>query len=252
MDKEGESLVPGKAPGRERKLSQSGMKCSRRTCEARPAVTTKRGRIFLPASGDQDEQIYHLPDDQASWLHPNISSVGVSDRDDWLRVAWRVMSLTLEAPRLVFVDGNKHLALCSSRLLLERSEDIRAGSTQTRFEHDASCEHELGGDGTVPGGRRCHERPHLQGLCTASARPNPERRADCGNGQLQRHKRERVRELIEDRGCKLLYLPSYSPDLNPIKEAFSKSKGLLRRAQTREALVEALGATISAVSIQCP
>jgi transposase len=67
---------------------------------------------------------------------------------------------------------------------------------------------------------------------------------------LSAHKAERVRELIEDRGCELLYLPSYSPDLNPIEEAFSKIKGLLRKAQarSREALLEAIGAAISAVS----
>ena len=41
---------------------------------------------------------------------------------------------------------------------------------------------------------------------------------------LSAHKRERVRELIEGRGCELLYLPPYSPDLNPIEEAFSKIK----------------------------
>jgi transposase len=67
---------------------------------------------------------------------------------------------------------------------------------------------------------------------------------------LSAHKGERVRELIEHRGCELLYLPSYSPDLNPIEEAFSKIKGLLRKAQarSREALLEAIGAAISAVS----
>src|SRR5215212_3004498 len=42
---------------------------------------------------------------------------------------------------------------------------------------------------------------------------------------LSAHKGERVRELIEQRGCELLYLPSYSPDLNPIEEAFGKMKG---------------------------
>jgi transposase len=58
------------------------------------------------------------------------------------------------------------------------------------------------------------------------------------------------RELIEERGCELLYLPPYSPDLNPIEDAFLKNKGTLRRAEarTREALVEAMGAAISAVS----
>lgn len=67
---------------------------------------------------------------------------------------------------------------------------------------------------------------------------------------LSAHKGEKVRELIEARGCELLYLPPYSPDLNPIEEAFSKIKALLRKAaaRTREALIEALGVAISAVS----
>ena len=42
---------------------------------------------------------------------------------------------------------------------------------------------------------------------------------------LSSHKGSRVRELIEGRGCELLYLPPYSPDLNPIEEAFAKLKG---------------------------
>jgi hypothetical protein len=44
---------------------------------------------------------------------------------------------------------------------------------------------------------------------------------------------ERIRSLIEGRGCTLLYLPPYSPDLNPIEVAFSKNQQLLRaiRAQ---------------------
>jgi transposase len=44
---------------------------------------------------------------------------------------------------------------------------------------------------------------------------------------LSSHKGPRVRELIEGRGCELLYLPPYSPDLNPIEEAFAKMKALL-------------------------
>ena len=67
---------------------------------------------------------------------------------------------------------------------------------------------------------------------------------------LTAHKGERVRELIEERGCELLYLPPYSPDFNPIEEAFSKIKAVLRKveARTREGLVEAMGVAISAVS----
>ena len=47
---------------------------------------------------------------------------------------------------------------------------------------------------------------------------------------LGAHRDERVRELVEARGCSLLFLPPYSPDFSPIEEAFSKLKALLRRA----------------------
>jgi transposase len=67
---------------------------------------------------------------------------------------------------------------------------------------------------------------------------------------LSAHKGERIRELVEGRGCELLYLPPYSPDLNPIEEAFSKMKKLLRKAQARirETLIEAMGRALRAVS----
>jgi transposase len=67
---------------------------------------------------------------------------------------------------------------------------------------------------------------------------------------LGAHRPKRIRELIEGRGCELIYLPAYSPDYNPIEEAFSKIKGLLRRAAARSkgALVEAMGVALSEVS----
>ncbi len=67
---------------------------------------------------------------------------------------------------------------------------------------------------------------------------------------LGAHKTDRVRELIEGRGCELWFLPAYSPDLNPIEEAFSKIKAHLRKvaARTREALVGAMGEALSAVT----
>jgi transposase len=67
---------------------------------------------------------------------------------------------------------------------------------------------------------------------------------------LSAHKGGRVSELIEERGCELLYLPPYSPDLNPIEGAFSKIKGLLRTAQahTSEALLEAMSSALCALT----
>ena len=69
---------------------------------------------------------------------------------------------------------------------------------------------------------------------------------------LGAHKGDRVRELVEGRGCSLLFLPPYSPDFSPIEEAFSKVKALLRKAaaRAREALVEAIGRALWAVTAE--
>ena len=50
---------------------------------------------------------------------------------------------------------------------------------------------------------------------------------------LSSHKGPRVRELIEAAGASLRYLPPYSPDFNPIENAFAKLKALLRKAAER-------------------
>lgn len=67
---------------------------------------------------------------------------------------------------------------------------------------------------------------------------------------LSVHKAGWVRDLIEQNGCQLWLLPSYSPDLNPIEEAFSKVKNLIRKAKARtlEALFAVTGRALEAVS----
>ena len=67
---------------------------------------------------------------------------------------------------------------------------------------------------------------------------------------LGAHRTEKVRELIEGRGADLLFLPSYSPDLNPIEEAFSKVKAIVRKvgARTRQALEEAIAVALCALT----
>jgi len=69
---------------------------------------------------------------------------------------------------------------------------------------------------------------------------------------LGAHRPKRVRELIEERCCELIYLPPYSPDFNPIEEAFAKLKHILRKigARGKEALIEAMGRALGAVSTE--
>jgi transposase len=69
---------------------------------------------------------------------------------------------------------------------------------------------------------------------------------------LGAHRSGRVRELIESRDADLLFLPSYSPDLNPIEEAFSKIKNIVRKAaaRTRETLDEAISEAMYAIKLE--
>lgn len=70
--------------------------------------------------------------------------------------------------------------------------------------------------------------------------------------RLNVHKNQRVREAIEAKGCTLLFLPSYSPDLNPIELAFSKPKNHVRQveARTREGLDDAIAAALRAITLR--
>jgi transposase len=69
---------------------------------------------------------------------------------------------------------------------------------------------------------------------------------------LQAHKSARVQQAIEAKGCQLLFLPGYSPDLSPIEEAFSKLKTALRRAgaRTREALEAVISQALFTITAQ--
>ena len=67
---------------------------------------------------------------------------------------------------------------------------------------------------------------------------------------LGAHRPKRIRDLIEARGAELVFVPSYSPDLSPIEQAFSKIKNILRKlgARTHEALLEAMEEALRKVS----
>ena len=67
---------------------------------------------------------------------------------------------------------------------------------------------------------------------------------------LSSHKVDGVRQLIEQVGAEVLYLPPYSPDLNPIEKAWAKLKQLLRAAMARsqEALDQAISDALTLIT----
>jgi hypothetical protein len=105
----------------------------------------------------------------------------------------------------------------------------------------------------VPSGGGLHQRCGVQDLRREDTHAPASAGADCGDGQSLCPQGQRVKELIERQGVASCFvLPPYSPDFNPIEEAFAKIKGILRKAEarTREALVEAMGSAISAIDPQ--
>jgi transposase len=69
---------------------------------------------------------------------------------------------------------------------------------------------------------------------------------------LGSHKVKGVREAIEAAGASLMFIPPYSPDLNPIEQAFAKLKALLRakKLRTVEALWKAIGSIVNCFTPQ--
>jgi transposase len=179
--------------------------------------------------------------------------VGATERDEWLRAAWRVTLAGAVDPRkLVFVDEMGTNTSLSPRYAYSPkgrrayAEVPRNRGANTTLLASMSLEG-MGPCLAVEGPTTAAVfEAYVEKVLAPSLRHGQIVVVD----NLGAHKGESVRELIEKRGCQLLYLPPYSPDYNPIEEAFSKIKGALRKAQarTREALIEALGVAISAVT----
>jgi transposase len=178
-----------------------------------------------------------------------------SERDEWLRAAWRVtVAAVLEPERLVFVDEmGVHTSLAPLHGYAPKGERLRLSVPRNRGKNTTLLS-SMTSEGMGPS-------MAVEGSTTAEVfeaylehflAPELRRGQVVVMDNLGAHKPKRVRELIKGRGCELLYLAAYSPDYNPIEEAFSKIKGLLRKAQarTREALVETMGRALSAVSSQ--
>jgi transposase len=179
--------------------------------------------------------------------------VGALERDEFLRAAWRVMvAEQVEAKRLVFVDEmGTNTSLSPMYGWAKKGERAHCSVPRNRGKNttvlSSMSAEGMGSSLAVEGATTSAV---FEAYVEQILAPTLRRGQVVVMDNLSAHKGERVRELIEGQGCELLYLPSYSPDFNPIEQAFSKIKGLLRKgeARTREALVEAIGVAISTVT----
>lgn len=175
-----------------------------------------------------------------------------SEQQEEERAAWREQTRTLDANTLVFLDE------CGSNIALTR---LYARSPKGKRAY-----------GAVPRNRRANitllASLSLQGMGAALVlegaadstifeiyveqllAPSLHAGQIVVMDNLSIHTGAKVRQAIEARGCQLLFLPSYSPDLSPIEEAFSKLKAFLRRvgARTPERLQEAIGQALLTIT----
>lgn len=178
--------------------------------------------------------------------------MSASERDEAARAAWRARAAAVDATDWVWVDeAGSHRGLTPRYSRAPRGE--RACGTAPR-NHGTNrtliTALTLGGmgPGLILEGAidRAAFDAYIAHRLAPTLRPGQIVVVD----NLRAHHSERAQAAIEARGASLWFLPSYSPDLNPIEEGFSKLKAYLRRAEARtdEALSAAIWAGLATIT----
>jgi transposase len=191
---------------------------------------------------------------QAHGLDTKKKTLGATERNEEARRAWREQMKQVDANHLVIVDETgSNIGL--TPLYARAPQGQRAyGSIPRKRGKNTTLLASLSLDGMGAA-------MILEGATDALAfeiyveqmlAPSLEPGQIVVMDNLSSHIGPKVREAIQARGCQLLFLPAYSPDLSPIEEAFSKLKAFLRRvgARTREDLYKALSQALEVITPQ--
>jgi transposase len=182
-------------------------------------------------------------------------SLAASEQDPPARLVWLAEVQRLDPRRRLFVDESDfRLDMSPQYAYAPRGERAQARVARNRGKNTSliaaislaeGVRAAMTVEGAVDG--RAFDAYLVEVLCP-SLRPGQVVVLD----RLSVHRHKKVQAAIEARGCELLFLPAYSPDLKPIEEAFSKIKAWVRRleARTRKALDEAIAVALRAISLQ--
>lgn len=202
-------------------------------------------------------QRQHVQSEPLHWspgLDAQKKTVGATERNETDRAAWRDLTASLPAPRLIFLDEcGAHIALTPLYARAPRGQRA-SGSVPCNRGANTTLIAGLSLEGMqapfiLEGAvDTLAFEAYVEQVLAPSLSPGQIVVLD----NLSVHTGERVRQAITARGCQVLWLPTYSPDLTPIEEAFSKLKAFLRRAgaRTHEALQEAIGAGLETITAQ--
>ena len=204
--------------------------------------------------GAAPQPLGDAPRHQTPGLDAKKKSLSAAERDEAARTAWRAEARALDPAELVFVDeSGTHLALTPLYARAPRGARAYGRAPADRGTNvTLLAALSLGGvvaAMTLTGAADALAfEAYVREVLAPTLRPGQTVLLD----NVRTHKGAAVRALIEARGCRLLFLPAYSPDFSPIEQAFSKLKALLRRAgaRTREALEAAIAEALAAISAQ--
>lgn len=179
-------------------------------------------------------------------------SLIASERNEAARQAWRDRAAGIEPRRWVWLDETGSHRSLTRRYARGPRGERAVGRVPSRRGQNRTLITTLTLDGFGPGLlldgalNRAAFEAYVDQILAPTLRPGQIVVAD----NLRAHDSDAARAAIEARGAELWFLPGYSPDLNPIEEAFSKLKALLRRAAARahEALAEAIWDALRAIT----
>ena len=179
--------------------------------------------------------------------------MSASEQDPLERAAWRWQAtLLLHAPDLVFVDESGANRALGPRYGYAPKGKRSFGEAPRNRGRNTSILAAMGAQGlvttmTIEGATNKEVfATYLDHFLCPTLRAGQTVIMD----NLSVHKNEEVRAKIEACGCRLVFLPAYSPDFNPIEHAFSKLKQFLRKAKARthEALQGAIGVGLDTIT----
>ena len=179
-------------------------------------------------------------------------TLSASERDDVLRRAWGKLAALVDPGAWVWLDETgSNLGHTPTHARAPRGQRAHASAPRNKGENKTVLASlSLAGVGPTMrvDGPMTTDRfeAYVRHVLAPTLRPGQIVVAD----NLRAHHSERARAAIEARGAHFWHLPPYSPDFNPIEEAFSKVKQLLRRARatTEDALRSATWAALASIT----
>jgi transposase len=194
----------------------------------------------------------HEPGDPAPGVDPKKRMLGATERDERRRQMWHCIVRNIDARRLVFVDESGTNVTLARRYGWAPRGDRSRGSVPRNYGTNLTlfASLSLSGIGSAMVLDGAADSISFQLYVEQILVPTLVPRQLVIMDNLSVHKQAPIRHAIEAAGCRVLFLPSYSPDMSPIEEAFSKIKAILRRveARTREALEAAIAQAIDLVT----